>query len=144
LEKKYHDLIFQELLDGKAGEFTCCVYGTNNGTYRNIIFKRELTSGGYSGYGELVEDDKVSELLVEIADLLQLRGSINIQLRIHNGLPVVFEINPRVSSTILFRHLLGFNDLQWSLEELLGAEVSGYTKPDAGRCFYKGYQEYIK
>ena len=144
LSNKFNDLIFQELLDGEAGEFTCCVYGTNNGKNRSIIFKRELTSGGYSGYGEVVEDDRINELLIEMAKLLELRGSINVQLRIHNGLPVVFEINPRVSSTILFRHLLGFNDLQWSLEELLGTEISGYSKPDAGRCFYKGYQEYIK
>jgi carbamoyl-phosphate synthase large subunit len=144
LAKKYDDLIFQELLDGEAGEFTCCIYGTKNGAYRNIIFKRELTSGGYSGYGELVEDKKISKLLIEMAGLLQLRGSINVQLRIHNGLPIVFEINPRVSSTILFRHLLGFNDLKWSIEELLGNEISGYTKPEEGSCFYKGYQEYIK
>lgn len=144
LEKKYENFIFQELLDGEAGEFTCCVYGTNSGEFRSIIFKRELTSGGYSGYGEIVEDEKISKLLIEISGLLHLRGSINIQLRIHNGRPVVFEINPRVSSTILFRHLLGFNDLLWSLEELMGTEISEYSKPENGRRFYKGYQEYIK
>jgi carbamoyl-phosphate synthase large subunit len=143
LANKNQDFIFQELLDGKEGEFTCCAYRTKKGDIRNIIFKRELTSGGYSGYGEVIEDQRIDALLIEIAELLNLEGSINIQLRIHNEKPVVFEINPRFSSTILFRDLLGFKDLEWSIQEFLGEEISNYTKPKAGKCFYKGYNEYI-
>lgn len=143
LKNKYNDLIFQELLDGTEGEFTCCVYRAKSGETRTISFKRELTSGGYSGYGEVVEDDRIIILLEQMANLLKLEGSINIQLRIHNGVPVVFEINPRFSSTILFRDLLGFRDLQWSIQEALGEQLLEYTKPKAGTCFYKGYNEYI-
>ena len=58
--------------------------------------------------------------------------------------PVVFEINPRFSSTVLFRHLLGFEDLKWSIEELLGDEISNFNKPKNGIEFFKGYNEYIK
>lgn len=143
LTKKYEDLIFQELLDGAEGEFTCCVYRTKKGETRNISFKRELTAGGYSGYGEVVEDKRIQHLLVKLAQLLNLEGSINVQLRIHHGVPVVFEINPRFSSTILFRDLLGFRDLQWSIQEALNEEISLYNKPEVGACFYKGYNEYI-
>lgn len=143
IANKYEDFIFQEFLDAKEGEFTCCAYRSRNGDIRNIIFKRELTSGGYSGYGEVIEDSKISTLLVEIAKLLNLEGSINIQLRIHKERPVVFEINPRFSSTILFRHLLGFKDLEWSIQEFLGEEISDYKKPKVGTCFFKGYNEYI-
>ena len=143
LANKNEDFIFQELLDGKEGEFTCCAYRSKNDEIRSIIFKRELSSGGYSGYGEVIEDHRISTLLVEIAKLLNLEGSINIQLRIHKKMPVVFEINPRFSSTILFRHLLGFKDLEWSIQEFLGEEISDYTKPQVGKCFFKGYNEYI-
>ena len=143
IDNKNEDFIFQELLDGKEGEFTCCAYRSKNGEIRNIVFKRELTSGGYSGYGKVIEDHRIDTLLVEIARLLNLEGSINIQLRIHKGMPVVFEINPRFSSTILFRHLLGFKDLEWSIQEFLSEEISDYTKPQVGKCFYKGYNEYI-
>jgi carbamoyl-phosphate synthase large subunit len=143
LNKKYKDLIFQELLDGAEGEFTCCVYRSKNGETRNISFKRELTAGGYSGYGEVIEDERIDLLLEKLARFLNLEGSINVQLRIHFGVPVVFEINPRFSSTILFRDLLGFRDLQWSIQEALDQEISLYKKPEAGVCFYKGYHEYI-
>lgn len=144
ISKKYDDFIYQELLDGREGEFTCCAYMSLNNKIRTISFKRELTSGGYSVYGEVVEDNRIDKLLVEIAMLLNLKGSINIQLRIHKGVPVVFEINPRFSSTILFRHLLGFKDLQWSLDELFGNNISNYSKPEIGQRFYKGHHEYIK
>lgn len=143
LTTKNESFIFQELLDGTEGEFTCCAYRSKNGGIRNITFKRELTSGGYSGYGEVIEDHRVDTLLVAIANLLNLEGSINIQLRIHKGKPVVFEINPRFSSTVLFRHLLGFKDLEWSIQEFLEEEISEYIKPQVGKCFYKGYNEYI-
>lgn len=143
ISKKYDDFIFQELLDGQEGEFTCCAYRSQDNDIRTISFKREL-SGGYSGYGEVVEESRIDQLLIEIANLLDLKGSINIQLRIHRGAAVVFEINPRFSSTILFRHLLGFKDLEWSLDELFDQHISSYHKAESGQRFYKGHQEYIK
>jgi carbamoyl-phosphate synthase large subunit len=141
--KKYDDLILQEMLDGTRGEFTCCVYRSNKNEVRIIIFKRELFQGGYSGYGEVVQNDKIEKLLLDLANLLDLKGSINVQLRLHNSQPVIFEINPRFSSTILFRHLLGFKDLEWSIEDAFNNTISEYSKPSNGAKFYKGFNEYI-
>ncbi|BDS14368.1 ATP-grasp domain-containing protein [Aureispira anguillae] len=140
--ENYKHLIFQELLDGTAGEFTCCVYRSRSGITRVLILKRELM-GGFSGYGEVVENQKIKELLDKLADLLNLEGSINVQLRMHKDEPVIFEINPRFSSTVLFRHMLGFYDLQWSLEDKFNLPISDYSKPEKGAKFYKGFQEYI-
>ena len=144
LAKKYKGIIFQELLDGTQGEFTCCVYCSAKKGVRTIIFKRELTAGGYSGYGEVIENNKIEKLLLDLAKLLDLKGSINVQLRLHKGEPVVFEINPRFSSTILVRHLLGFNDLKWSIQDAFDNSISEYTKTKKGAKFYKGFNEYIK
>jgi carbamoyl-phosphate synthase large subunit len=52
-----------------------------------------------------------------VAKALQLRGSINIQLRLRDGYPYIFEINPRFSSTVVARHKLGFSDVLWSLQD---------------------------
>jgi len=79
-----------------------------------------------------------------LAVKLDLVGSINVQLRITENLPKVFEINPRFSSTVLYRHLFGFEDLIWSIEDKLGLELSDNRQNSNGRKFYKGYQEYIK
>ena len=142
LSKKYTDLLFQEMLDGQQGEFTCCLFKTPTTDLRTIIFKRELYSG-FSGYGEVFENKIINTLLSALADLLKLNGSINVQLRLHKGQAVVFEINPRFSSTVRFRHMLGFKDLQWSLENLFLNQISDYVKPEVGRKFYKGFDEYI-
>jgi carbamoyl-phosphate synthase large subunit len=137
------DYVVQEFISDEKGEFTCGVFRSSSKEIRTQIFKRELTSG-YSGYGEVIENTNISNLLEKIAVKLGLVGSINIQLRIKENQPKVFEINPRFSSTVLFRHLLGFEDLIWSIEDLLGYTLSDNRSNVVGRKFYKGFEEYIK
>jgi carbamoyl-phosphate synthase large subunit len=137
------DYVVQELITDENGEFTCGLYRSSKGEIRSQIFKRELT-GGYSGYGEVIENKAITDLLEKLAVKLELVGSINVQLRITNNLPKVFEINPRFSSTVLYRHLFGFEDLIWSIEDRLGHELSDNREYATGRKFYKGFEEYIK
>jgi carbamoyl-phosphate synthase large subunit len=140
---KIKDYIVQEFITDKNGEFTCGLFRSRKGEIRSQIFKRELLSG-YSGYGEVVENNHITALLEELAVKIDLVGSINVQLRITENLPMVFEINPRFSSTVLFRHLFGFEDLIWSIEDRLGLELSDNRKDVIGKKFYKGYEEYTK
>jgi carbamoyl-phosphate synthase large subunit len=137
------DYVVQEFITDENGEFTCGLYRSSVGEIRSQIFKRELT-GGYSGYGEVMENNDITDLLDKLAVKLDLVGSINVQLRITENLPKVFEINPRFSSTVLYRHLFGFEDLIWSIEDALGYELSDNREHTTGRKFYKGFQEYIK
>ena len=137
------DYIIQEFINDDKGEFTCCVYRSSSKEIRTQIFKRELTSG-YSGYGEVIKDTTISNLLEKIELKLDLVGSINVQLRIKEDIPKVFEINPRFSSTVLYRHLFGFEDLIWSIEDLMGYNISDNRSDVVGRKFYKGFDEYIK
>jgi carbamoyl-phosphate synthase large subunit len=51
--------------------------------------------------------------------------------------PVVFEINPRFSSTVMFRHKLGFPDFVWSLQERAGREPGPFAAPPQGIKFYR-------
>ncbi|MFT4800406.1 MAG: carbamoyl-phosphate synthase large subunit [Flavobacteriaceae bacterium] len=137
------DFVVQEFITDKNGEFTCGLFRSSKGEIRSQIFKREL-HGGYSGYGEVIENKIITTLLEELAVKLDLLGSINIQLRMTGNLPKIFEINPRFSSTVLYRHLFGFEDLIWSIEDRLGLELSDNRQEFIGRKFYKGYVEYIK
>jgi carbamoyl-phosphate synthase large subunit len=137
------DFVVQEYIPDSKGEFTCGLFRSSNGEIRSQIFKREL-HGGFSGYGEVIENKTITSLLEELALKLNLVGSINVQLRMHEDTPKIFEINPRFSSTVLYRHLFGFEDLIWSIEDRLGLELSDYRQDAVGRKFYKGYQEYIK
>jgi carbamoyl-phosphate synthase large subunit len=106
--------IVQEYIGSDSDEFTLGLY--SNGDQNKIIaFRRLLSSSGYTSWAKHEVNDKFLELGIAIADKLKLEGSINIQLRLHEGEPYIFEINPRFSSTVFIRSELGFNDVAWSL-----------------------------
>ncbi|NJB86660.1 carbamoyl-phosphate synthase large subunit [Lewinella marina] len=140
-QKEHSNLIQQQFLPGAEGEFTCGLY-RSNGVVRSITFKRELM-GGYSNYGVVENSEKTTRLLEDIATALDLEGAINVQFRRVNGVDYVFEINPRFSSTVLFRHLFGFSDLIWSIMTVFEVPLPDYRAPANGGVFYKGFNEYI-
>lgn len=139
----FPEFILQEMVGEADMEFTCGLFRSNEGVVRSIIFRRELM-GGFSGYGERVENQLIDELLLEIAKKLDLRGSINVQLRLTKKGPIVFEINPRFSSTVLFRDLMGFSDVIWSIEDLVSSEISDFKLSNSSNIFYKGFNEYVE
>lgn len=140
--KQSSDLIQQEFISADEGEYTCGLF--KNGTdIRHIIYKRTL-QGGYSNYGIKVSNQNITALLVSVAETLNLNGSINVQIRLRNNIPYVFEINPRFSSTVLFRYMMGFKDLIWSVESSLNKKISPYAEVADGSEFYKGFEEYVQ
>lgn len=143
IKAKEKDFIIQEYLEGDNGEYTCGVFRSKDGLIRSIIIKRELM-GGFTGYGEIIKNEEISTLLHQIAEKINLIGSINVQLRLTIKGAVVFEINPRFSSTVRFRDLLGFKDVQWSLEDMMNISISEYKETSIGKKIYKGFNEYIQ
>jgi carbamoyl-phosphate synthase large subunit len=141
-KKKFPGFLAQEAVGRSSEEYTCGLFRSKSGNSRSLIFKRTL-QGGYSNFGYVVHDQSIAALLEKIADGLALTGSINVQLRLTERGPVVFEINPRFSSTVRFRHMLGFKDLVWSIEDAMNQSISSYQPPAGGRKFYKGYYEYV-
>ena len=132
LAKKFPGSIFQELLVPDDREVTCAVYRRRDGQIAVLQLLRKL-AGGFTGWAKVINDHDTSEMCKSIANGLGLRGSMNIQLRITDSGPRVFEINPRFSSTVLMRHRIGFSDLLWALDE---AEGGGVNFPDIaiGQC----------
>ena len=135
--------IFQELLLPDDQEYTCGVFRSKSGTLRLIHMNRTL-SGGFTAKGAVIENETIEEYVRSIAETLNVVGIINMQLRLTNDGPVLFEINPRISSTVVFRHKLGFEDLLWAIEDLANLPLRSYTKPKAGTKFYRGLAEYFE
>ena len=139
----FPDYVWQEYLPDDDKEYTCGVYGCADGEVRVIIFRRRLVSG-VTGYAELVQDEEIESLCVAVANALNLRGSINIQLRLTVRGPMIFEINPRFSSTVVFRHKMGFTDLLWSLQEqILGGRTSYKPLHPVGTKIFRAFDEVI-
>lgn len=117
------EYIIQEYIDGNE-EYTVGVFRQDRIT-NIIVFQRTLCSG-YSYLVDMKKDQSLVELAKKIAELFSLEGFINIQLRKKNDAIYVFEINPRISGTVRFRHMLGFKDVQWWLNLLDGKALEQY------------------
>lgn len=122
LASRYSNAIFQELLGTIEQEVTCAVYRRQDGKISSLLMLRRLT-GGFTGWAKIIKDEEAERMCEAIANGLDLRGSMNVQLRLTDKGPRVFEINPRFSSTVLMRHRLGYTDVLWAIEEAEGKKV---------------------
>ncbi len=122
------DPIIQTYIGDANNEYTMAIFSDGK-IINSIAFKRRLGPGGMSKFVELVHGNWVSEMACRIAELFDLRGSINVQMRKFEDEYFVFEINPRISSTIGFRFQLGFNDTAWWIDMLEGKSVDKYIVP---------------
>jgi carbamoyl-phosphate synthase large subunit len=134
--------LWQELLLPDDEEYTCGLFRSRLGEVRTITFRRKL-NGGLTQSGEVVTLASIDALLGEIAAALNLVGSINVQLRLTDVGPRVFEINPRFSSTVAFRHKLGFRDFIWALQDRENLDLEPYVPPRPGIRFYRSTTEII-
>jgi carbamoyl-phosphate synthase large subunit len=134
--------IWQELLVPDEEEYTCGLFRSRLGETRTIILKRKL-KGGQTQSGEVILSKTMDALLSQIGAAVELVGSINVQLRLTKLGPQVFEINPRFSSTVGFRHKLGFRDFIWTLQDKQGLALEEYVPPRAGIRFYRTSSEVI-
>lgn len=134
--------LWQELLLPDDQEYTCGLYRSRVGETRMIALRRRL-QGGLTGAAVVADCMPFSPLLHGIADALELNGSVNVQLRLTADGPKVFEINPRFSSTVRFRHKLGFQDFIWSLLDSRGLAIGPYCPPSPGKRMYRCADEII-
>ena len=136
------DSVWQDCLEPSDQEYTCAVYISKDLNVKTLLIKRSLV-GGYTGKGVVVKNKKISDYVESIAKVFNKPGCYNVQLTLTRDGPRVFEINPRLSSTVVFRDKLGFNDLRWWVSELLNIEYSVYEDVVEGTKIYRGNKEYI-
>lgn len=137
--KRCDDMIVQEYLPGEDNEYTAGLFKHGETIY-TITFKRTLAPGGFSQQVELVTDESIKEFPEKLARQLTFKGSINVQFRHTDRGCVPFEINPRFSSTVYFRHRFGFKDVLWWLDLYEGRTVS-YTPIYTGGIGVKKFSE---
>lgn len=137
----YH-YVFQEYIGSADEEYTVGIFSDGN-SVKSIAFKRRLGFGGMSVYVETVDDPRIDEIAVQVANSFGLKGSINIQMRKTQKDYYIFEINPRISSTVGFRDMFGFHDVIWWLDLLDGIENNVEYKIAAGRIGIKTLDEMV-
>jgi carbamoyl-phosphate synthase large subunit len=109
--------IIQEYIPSSDTEYTVGVFARRGESARCIAFRRKLSPGGGTSWCETYFDQELEDICKRVATAIDLHGSINIQLRKHEGEYYIFEVNPRFSSTVHIRSKLGFQDVLWSIED---------------------------
>jgi|LGVF01.2.fsa_nt_gb carbamoyl-phosphate synthase large subunit len=101
--------IVQEYLLPDDEEYTVgCFCDKKSKAVGTIIMKRTL-GHGLTNKASVVVDEEISRYCVRIAEKLGYIGPLNLQLRLTQRGPVLFEINPRFSSTESARAYYNFN-----------------------------------
>ena len=117
------DCIVQKYIGNEDAEYTVGVFSDRKQTYY-IVFRRYLGYGSLSRFVELCYFPELDSIIQRISDNCQLDGSINIQFRKTEEGFIPFEINPRISSSVYFRHYFGFDDVVWWLYSKTGQEFT--------------------
>jgi carbamoyl-phosphate synthase large subunit len=99
--------VVQEFIEGD--EYTCGTVSLENNCVGVILMKRELRFGNtYKAF--VMEDEKLKNYVKNVVDALEPFGPCNVQLRLRNSIPYIFEFNARCSGTTAMRALAGFNE----------------------------------
>lgn len=138
--------IAQQYIDDSEGEFTIGVLSNPKGNIiGSIALKRALEaklSVFYRGRGGLISSGysqgyidffpEICHQAEQIAIAVNSRGPINIQGRVHNGVLLPFEINPRFSASTYLRSMAGFNEIDMLIKCLSSSEIPHQPKIKPG------------
>ena len=115
-------LVVQELLGDAAAEYTVGCVCDANGELAGMLAMRRQLEAGTTYRAEAGEFSGVRAAAREIVGRLRIVGPLNIQLRVHEGVPVAFELNVRFSGTTPMRAHLGFNEVEASIRHFVLGE----------------------
>tara|TARA_B110000879_G_scaffold211901_1_gene306066 strand:+ start:6966 stop:7958 length:993 start_codon:yes stop_codon:yes gene_type:complete len=102
--------VIQEEVGISDEEYTCGVLSVNGEVLSSIALRRTLKNGNttVAYYAQCTEIDSY---IRRVAGKLGSFGPINIQLRLTETGPKIFEINPRFSGTTTVRACFGLNEI---------------------------------
>ncbi len=112
------------ITNGLGGEYTCSIFRCADGSVRGPFVCRRTLRGGSSWLVEVRTEPAADHLMRELGRLVPSVGSLNVQMMIHDGRAVPFELNARFSGTTPIRAHYGFNEPEMALRSyVLGESI---------------------
>lgn len=135
-------ILLQEKIEGK--EFTVSVVVDKNNCLLAVVPKEIIYKKGVTIAAVTRKNEAIYKLCCEITTKLKPKGPFNVQLILRSdGVPMVFEINPRYSTTIALTMEAGVNEIELLLhEQLRGNRPAVFTENLVMSRFYE--QIYFK
>ncbi len=124
IDKNISDYIAMDYIEGD--EYTCGTINLNDVCKGVIIMKRTLRDGDtYKCF--TIKNDIIENEVKRLVNFIKPFGACNVQLRIKDNKPYIFEINARCSGTTAARTLSGFNEPKMIADYLLKGIEPEYT-----------------
>lgn len=124
LGENISDYIAMDYIDGD--EYTCGTINLNN-VCKGVIVMRRILRDGDTYKCFTVKNETIENEVKRLANAIKPFGACNVQLRLKNNIPYVFEINARCSGTTAARSLSGFNEPKMIADFLLDGKEPEYT-----------------
>jgi carbamoyl-phosphate synthase large subunit len=123
--------VIQEYIYPDDEEYTVGVFLCSDGKpAASIVIKRQLNHG-MTWKAQVIPQSDIGYYCERVLENSGCIGPCNVQLRLSERGPIIFEINPRFSTTTSARPHYGFNDAQMSIrhfvlhEEILRPVIRG-------------------
>lgn len=105
--------------------------------------ERVVIRAGVSDRGRTVQDDRLIDVGRQVARVMRCVGAVNVQCRVVNGTPVVFEINPRFSGGIPLTIAAGADFPRMLLDLVAGRRVPSVIGDFRGDLWMTNYESSI-
>ncbi len=118
------EFIIQEYIPGT--EYTVSVVVWRDGEIQTVVPKEIIVKKGITKIGVTRKNEKIDSLCREVQNKLRADGPFNVQLKIdeRTGEPVIFEINPRFSTTVSLTMAAGVDEVGGILKQALSGRES--------------------
>jgi carbamoyl-phosphate synthase large subunit len=115
--------VVQEYIPGD--EYTCGSVNVDGHCYGTIVMRRILRDGDtYKAF--ISSEPRIHAQVRAVVEALQPFGACNVQLRLRDEIPYIFEINARCSGTTYCRSLAGYNEPLMVADWLLFGKKPNY------------------
>lgn len=116
IEANLSDFIVMEYIEGD--EYTCGTLNLDN-TCKGVIVMRRILRDGDTHKCFTEKNPIIEKEVRKVVESIKPFGACNVQLRMKDNKPYVFEINARCSGTTAARTLSGFNEPKMIADYLL-------------------------
>lgn len=109
-EYNEEDVLIQEFIEGQ--EYTVSVIVNNKNKLINIVPKKIIFKRGITRIAVSEKNEEINRVCKKIVESFKPCGPFNVQLTIRNGIPYIFEINPRISTTTVLTSEVAGNEIE--------------------------------
>lgn len=133
-----HELMIQEYIEGT--EYTVSVIVWRDGVVQEVVPKEIICKQGVTRMAITRKNPKIDMQCRKIQEHFHANGPFNVQLRINSeGTPMIFEINPRFSTSITLTMAAGADELGGLLSQaLFGRESFSFVGWNEGVVLLRG------